>query len=335
MYTDIEDTVNTYFQEEERDDRGSLEDEITPSHNGSYNNPNTDPDLKIYLREIGKIPLLNRKKEQEYAKRIARGDEEAKTKMIEANLRLVVNIAKKYANCGLPILDLIQEGNLGLMKAVNKFDLKYGCKFSTYSIWWIRQGITKALADQGKTIRIPVHTQDTIRLLIKQKKRLIKEGIDPDYKTLAELTGIKEKRIHELLGQYIPRETESLASPVGEQENICLIYYIEDKNTPSALYKIILKEVIEDFRKAIEHFPYREKDIICMRYLGLRYNEFKNNGNEFKEPKTLKEVGEYFGLSRERIRQLQNKVLSDFRFYFIKDGGYQEKPLSLFKKNSF
>ncbi|MGA1868628.1 MAG: sigma-70 family RNA polymerase sigma factor [bacterium] len=287
----------------------------TGSENGDKASE-TDYDIKIYLREIAKVPLLSREKEMEYARRISEGDNEAKIKLTKANLRLVVNIAKRYINCGLPFLDLVQEGNLGLMKAVEKFDVKRECKFSTYAIWWIRQGITRALADKARTIRIPVHTMDAIKLLIKHHQRLLQENKrEPNLQELAKSMGVSVKKIQELLN--VIKNPISMEQPMAEFGNYSIVDYIEDKQCVSALDKIINDNLRDQIQKVLHTLTEREKSVIEMRF-GL-------SGS--LEEKTLEEVGDYFKLSRERIRQIQHKAMAR-----LKDPG-RLKPLYDFVRN--
>ncbi|MGA1824349.1 MAG: sigma-70 family RNA polymerase sigma factor, partial [bacterium] len=191
--------------------------------------------VKIYLREIANVPLLSREQEREYAERIAKGDEKAKSQMAKANLRLVVNVAKKYANRGLPLLDLIQEGNIGLIKAIEKFDIRYDCKFSTYAIWWIRQKISRALAQKSRTIRVPVHTIETINSLIKIRDKLRQENIkEPNTRDLAKCVGMSEEKVEELLTLIKNPISAEQPIPDCENNNYSIIDYLEDKQTMSA-----------------------------------------------------------------------------------------------------
>ena len=261
----------------------------------------TDNDIKIYLREIAKVSLLSRKEEKEYALRIAKGDRQAKSEMIKANLRLVVNVAKKYINCGLPFLDLIQEGNLGLMKAVDKFDVDRKCKFSTYAIWWIRQGVTRAIAEKSQTIRVPVHTMDAVKSLLKHRQKFLQSNHrEPDINELAEFMNIPVKKVREL--KNIIKNPISIEEPISEFGNYNIIDYIEDKQYVSALNKIINENLKDQINKVLSTLPEREKNVIEMRF-----------GIGFSGAKTLNEVGDRFHLSRERVRQLQQRAISKLK----------------------
>ncbi|MGA1826174.1 MAG: RNA polymerase sigma factor RpoD/SigA [bacterium] len=275
----------------------------------------TDNDIKIYLREIAKASLLSRKEEKEYALRIAKGDQHAKSEMIKANLRLVVNVAKKYINCGLPFLDLIQEGNLGLMKAVDKFDANRKCKFSTYAIWWIRQGITRAIAEKSQTIRVPVHTMDAVKSLLKQRQKFLQSNHrEPDSNELAEYMHIPVKKVQEL--KNIIKNPISIEEPISEFGNYNIIDYIEDKQYVSALHKIIDENLKNQIHKVLNTLSERERNVIEMRF-----------GIGFSGEKTLNEVGNKFHLSRERVRQLQQRAISKLK------EPERQKPLYDFFKN--
>ncbi|MGA1824033.1 MAG: RNA polymerase sigma factor RpoD/SigA [bacterium] len=257
--------------------------------------------LKIYLEEIAKVPLLSREKEREYAEKIARGDTEAKSDLARANLRLVVSTARKFLNCGLSFLDLIQEGNIGLMRAVEKFDLRYECKFSTYAIWWIKQAITRALANTTRTVRIPLHTLEALNLLKKRQERFIKDNQrTPNDIDMAEAMGISIKRVHELLN--LINNTISIEEPVFESSDFSIIDYIEDKHTVSPLDEAINHNLRERIQYVFLSLTKAEKEVIELRY-GI------GNSGE----KTLSEVGEYLMLSRERIRQIQQQAIIKLR----------------------
>jgi RNA polymerase primary sigma factor len=258
---------------------------------------NIDDSVKMYLRDIGKVPLLTATEELDLAKRIEQGDDEAKKHLINANLRLVVSIAKRHVGRGMQFLDLIQEGNLGLMKAVDKFDYTKGFKFSTYATWWIRQAITRSLADQARTIRIPVHMVETINKLTKVSRTLLQKlGREPTQAEVAEAMGITESKVAEI--QKIAQDPVSLETPIGEEDDSHLGDFIEDKSTASQLDIAegrMLKEEIEDILATLAP---REAMVLILRY-GLRDNR----------PRTLEEVGKVFNVTRERIRQIEAKAL--------------------------
>ncbi|MCS7240968.1 MAG: sigma-70 family RNA polymerase sigma factor [Candidatus Bipolaricaulota bacterium] len=259
--------------------------------------------IRTYFDEIARVPLLTKEEEVELAKRIEAGDEEAKKKLAEANLRLVVSIAKKYRGCGLPFLDLIQEGNLGLMKAVEKFDWRKGYKFSTYATWWIRQAILRAITNRSRTIRVPTHINELIRKIHEAEREHIKEhGAGPTLEELAEELDttvdniVKAKRT----AQY----TASLDTPIGyDEEGAVLGDFIEDEDAISPTHETFRELLIQEIRKALkERLTPRERRVLELRY-GL-------DGNP---PKTLDEVGEIFGISRERVRQIQKEALEKLR----------------------
>jgi RNA polymerase primary sigma factor len=260
----------------------------------------SDP-VKLYLQEIGKIPLLTREQEVELAKRVAEGDEKARDALINANLRLVVSIAKKYIGRGLSFLDLIQEGNLGLMKAVEKFDWTKGYKFSTYATWWIRQAITRAIADQARTIRIPVHMIETVRELQRVKKELIQEkGEVPDQETLAQELGMPLEKIKRV--ENVSQFTSSLERPIGEDEEDSLGDLIPDEHAPSPTKEAYKQFMMEELEKALNQLSPRERDILILRY-----------GIKDGHPRTLKEVAGEFNITRERVRQIEIKALDKLK----------------------
>lgn len=260
-----------------------------------------DDSVKIYLKDIGKVPLLKPEEEIELAKRMEKGDEAAKAKLAEANLRLVVSIAKRYVGRGMQFLDLIQEGNIGLMKAVEKFDYTKGFKFSTYATWWIRQGIVRAIADQARTIRIPVHMVETINKHIRVSRQLLQKlGREPTPAELAEELGITEERVMEI--QKIAQDPVSLETPIGEEEDSHLGDFIEDHGVESPTERAetnILKEQIE---QVLNTLTPREEMVLKLRY-----------GLEDSHPRTLEEVGKEFNVTRERIRQIEAKALRKLR----------------------
>ena len=259
-----------------------------------------DP-VRMYLKEIGKVPLLSAEEEIELAKRMAEGDEDAKKRLAEANLRLVVSIAKRYVGRGMLFLDLIQEGNLGLIKAVEKFDYRKGYKFSTYATWWIRQAITRAIADQARTIRIPVHMVETINKLIRVSRQLLQElGREPTPEEIAEEMHMSVERVREIL--KISQEPVSLETPIGEEEDSHLGDFIQDDNVPvpaDAAAFTMLKEQLEDVLSTLTD---REQKVLRLRF-----------GLDDGRARTLEEVGKEFNVTRERIRQIEAKALRKLR----------------------
>lgn len=260
-----------------------------------------DDPVRMYLKEIGRVPLLSAEEEVELAMRMEQGDEEAKRRLSEANLRLVVSIAKRYVGRGMLFLDLIQEGNLGLIKAVEKFDFRKGFKFSTYATWWIRQAITRAIADQARTIRIPVHMVETINKLIRIQRQLIQElGRDPSPEEIAKEMDIPTERVREIL--KISQEPVSLETPIGEEEDSHLGDFIEDEDAlapAEAASFFLLKEQLDDVLCTLTA---REKKVLQLRF-----------GLEDGRSRTLEEVGQEFGVTRERIRQIEAKALRKLR----------------------
>ena len=259
-----------------------------------------DP-VRMYLKEIGKVPLLSAEEEIELAKRMELGDQEAKKRLAEANLRLVVSIAKRYVGRGMLSLDLIQEGNLGLIKAVEKFDYRKGYKFSTYATWWIRQAITRAIADQARTIRIPVHMVETINKLIRVSRQLLQElGREPTPEEIAAEMNMPVERVREIL--KISQEPVSLETPIGEEEDSHLGDFIQDDNVPvpaDAAAFTLLKEQLEEVLGTLTE---REQKVLTLRF-----------GLEDGRARTLEEVGREFNVTRERIRQIEAKALRKLR----------------------
>lgn len=261
----------------------------------------SDDSVRMYLREIGRIPLLNTEDEIKLAKRIEKGDQLAKRMLAEANLRLVVSIAKKYIGRGLSLLDAIQEGNTGLMRAVEKFDYKKGYKFSTYATWWIRQAITRAIADQARTIRIPVHMIETINKLIRTQRQLVQDlGREPSPEELAHEMGIEVDKVEHII--KISQETVSLESPVGEESDSKLGDFIEDDKNLSPEENAIYQLLKGDVNRFLEVLSPREQKVLKMRF-----------GLETGRTHTLEEVGKEFGVTRERIRQIEAKSLQKLK----------------------
>lgn len=259
-----------------------------------------DP-VRMYLKEIGKVPLLSAEEEIELAQRMEEGDEEAKKRLAEANLRLVVSIAKRYVGRGMLFLDLIQEGNLGLIKAVEKFDYRKGYKFSTYATWWIRQAITRAIADQARTIRIPVHMVETINKLIRVSRQLLQElGREPLPEEIAEEMNLPVERVREIL--KISQEPVSLETPIGEEEDSHLGDFIQDDNVPvpadAAAFTLLKEQLVEVLGTLTE----REQKVLRLRF-----------GLDDGRARTLEEVGKEFNVTRERIRQIEAKALRKLR----------------------
>ena len=306
---DFETIESTDFDEVDSDDEFS-ENEIDDSEVDKLlqtdlakmaESMDVDEPIKMYLREIGQIPLLSFDEETEYAKKVLEGDEEAKQKLIEANLRLVVSIAKKHTNRGLKMLDLIQEGNMGLMKAVEKFEYEKGFKFSTYATWWIRQAITRAIADQGRTIRIPVHMIETINKIKKESRIILQEtGKEPTAEELSKKLELPVDKVKNIL--EMNQDPISLETPVGSEEDSELGDFVEDDkflNPYDATTRVLLKEQLDEILKTLNE---REEMVLRYRY-GL------DDGSQ----KTLEEVGKIFNVTRERIRQIDVKALRKLR----------------------
>lgn len=260
-----------------------------------------DDPVRMYLKEIGKVPLLSADEEVELAKRIENGDEEAKKKLCEANLRLVVSIAKRYVGRGLLFLDLIQEGNLGLIKAVDKFDYTKGYKFSTYATWWIRQAITRSIADQARTIRIPVHMVETINKLIRVSRQLLqKYGREPTPEEISKEMGITVDKVREI--QKIAQEPVSLETPIGEEEDSHLGDFIPDDDVPAPVDAAAFSMLKEQLVEVLDTLTEREKKVLTLRF-----------GLDDGRSRTLEEVGKEFDVTRERIRQIEAKALRKLR----------------------
>ena len=260
-----------------------------------------DDPVRMYLKEIGHVPLLTAEEEVALAQRMEAGDEEARHRLEEANLRLVVSIAKRYVGRGMLFLDLIQEGNLGLLKAVEKFDYSKGYKFSTYATWWIRQAITRAIADQARTIRIPVPMVETLNKLVRISRQLLQElGRDPRPEEIAKEMGISVARVHEIM--KIAQEPVSLETPIGEEEDSHLGDFIEDEAAPAPAEAASFMLLREQLEEVLETLTDREKNVLRLRF-----------GLEDGRSRTLEEVGQSFGVTRERIRQIEAKALRKLR----------------------
>ncbi len=291
----------------ESDDMPNLQDVAKEEEEFDLNDLSVPPGIKIndpvrmYLKEIGRVPLLSAENEIELAKKIETGDEEAKRRLAEANLRLVVSIAKRYVGRGMLFLDLIQEGNMGLIKAVEKFDYEKGYKFSTYATWWIRQAITRAIADQARTIRIPVHMVETINKLIRVQRQLLQDlGREPTPEEVSAEMDLTPEKVREIL--KIAQEPVSLETPIGEEDDSHLGDFIEDQEalapSDAAAYEL-LKEQLED---VLDTLTDREENVLRLRF-----------GLDDGRTRTLEEVGKVFGVTRERIRQIEAKALRKLR----------------------
>ncbi len=262
---------------------------------------NLEDPVRMYLKEIGKVPLLTAEEEIELAKRMEEGDEEAKKRLSEANLRLVVSIAKRYVGRGMLFLDLIQEGNLGLIKAVEKFDYSKGYKFSTYATWWIRQAITRAIADQARTIRIPVHMVETINKLVRVSRQLLQQlGREPSPEEIAAEMNMPVERVREIL--KISQEPVSLETPIGEEEDSHLGDFIQDDNVPVPADAAAFTLLKEQLREVLSTLTEREQKVLRLRF-----------GLDDGRARTLEEVGKQFNVTRERIRQIEAKALRKLR----------------------
>ena len=271
-------------------------DDLTPPEGISIDDP-----VRMYLKEIGKVPLLTADEEIELAKRMEEGDVDAKHRLCEANLRLVVSIAKRYVGRGMLFLDLIQEGNLGLIKAVDKFDYRKGYKFSTYATWWIRQAITRAIADQARTIRIPVHMVETINKLIRVSRQLLQEyGREPTPEEIAKAMGISEAKVREII--KIAQEPVSLETPIGEEEDSHLGDFLPDEDAPAPAEAAAFTLLKEQLMSVLSTLTPREEMVLKLRF-----------GLEDGRQRTLEEVGKEFNVTRERIRQIEAKALRKLR----------------------
>lgn len=295
-------TLDIDFDEEPTDDELKLEEmDVDALDDLSFDNMKLDDPVKLYLREIGRVPLLSSDEEIKLAVKISEGDEYAKQRLTEANLRLVVSIAKKYVGRGMYFLDLIQEGNVGLIKAVDKFDYQKGFKFSTYATWWIRQAITRAIADQARTIRIPVHMVETINRLKKVQSQLLHEnGVEPSEELIAEKMDLPVERVREIM--RVAQEPVSMETPIGPEEDSRLMDFIRDEDAlapDEAALKTITNEDIDGVLRTLTP---REESVIRLRF-GLQDGRCH----------TLEEVGSEFNVTRERIRQIEAKALRKLR----------------------
>ncbi len=295
LISDLGDDLSDEFNEKD------VEEEVDVDNVDLLEGIGTEDPVRMYLKEIGTVPLLTAEEELELAKRKSEGDEKAKERLIEANLRLVVSIAKRYTGRGMSFLDLVQEGNLGLIKGVEKFDYTKGYKLSTYATWWIRQSVTRALADQARTIRVPVHMVETINKMSKMQRKLTLElGYEPSIPELAKALDMTEEKVMEIM--QIAREPASLETPIGEEDDSNLGDFVADSNvvTPEQnVESVMLREHIDTL---LEDLKERERQVIVLRF-----------GLEDGHPRTLEEVGKEFNVTRERIRQIEAKALRKLR----------------------
>lgn len=308
MYEELEDNGINFDGDLSAEEMSAIESEVAQFSEADVmvtsleqDGVNVDDPVRLYLKEIGKVPLLTNEREKELAERMMAGDESAKTELVEANLRLVVSIAKRYVGRGMYFLDLIQEGNLGLIKAVDKFDYHKGYKFSTYATWWIRQAITRAIADQARTIRIPVHMVETINKLVRVNRQLLQElGREPRPDEIAEEMGISEEKVREII--KIAQEPVSLETPIGEEEDSHLGDFIPDDDAPApdsmATYAMLKKQLTE----VLDTLTPREEKVVRLRF-----------GLDDGKTRTLEDVGKEFNVTRERIRQIEAKALRKLR----------------------
>ena len=299
----LEDDEDDYYHSDETDESEEIDFDIDHFDTSVGSDVKVNDSVKIYLKEIGKFDLLKPEEEPILAAKILEGDEEAKQRLINANLRLVVNIAKHYVGRGMLFLDLIQEGNLGLMKAVDKFDYTKGFKFSTYATWWIKQAIARAIADQARTIRIPVHMVETINKMTKVQRQLVQDlDRDPTAEEISEAMGgeLTPKRIREI--QRIALEPVSFETPIGEEDDSHLIDFIEDKDNESPVEYTTKRLLKEELDSILTELTDREERVLRLRY-----------GLDDNRPRTLDEVGKEFGVTRERIRQIEAKAIKKLK----------------------
>ncbi|WP_211295698.1 RNA polymerase sigma factor RpoD [Planifilum fimeticola] len=293
---DDEDILFSHEEESTGEDSELLDDDLSVPPGVKINDP-----VRMYLKEIGRVPLLTAEEEVELAKRIEQGDEEAKRRLAEANLRLVVSIAKRYVGRGMLFLDLIQEGNMGLIKAVEKFDYRKGYKFSTYATWWIRQAITRAIADQARTIRIPVHMVETINKLIRVSRQLLQElGREPTPEEIAKEMNLSPEKVREIM--KIAQEPVSLETPIGEEDDSHLGDFIPDDDIQAPADAAAYELLKEQLKEVLDTLSDREENVLRLRF-----------GLDDGRTRTLEEVGKVFGVTRERIRQIEAKALRKLR----------------------
>ena len=290
--------------DEEAEELGDLtEEEAFLEHLDVTIDHSVDDPVRMYLREIGRVPLLTMQQEVDLAKLVEKKDVEAKRQLTEANLRLVVSIAKRYMGRGLLFLDLIQEGNLGLIRAVEKFDYRRGYKFSTYATWWIRQAVTRAIADQARTIRVPVHAVETINKLNRVQRELLqKNGREPNVEEIAAALGLTPFKVVEI--QKAAQDPVSLETPVGDEDDSELGDFIEDHDADEPLEEVFRQIRREELFRVLESLPTRERKVLELRF-----------GLKGERPRTLEEVGDRFGVTRERIRQVEAKTLNRLKNY--------------------
>ena len=309
LYEKLEDS-GVAFEDEDfsKDEMTEIENEVASFGSGEgidnfleQEGIGTDDPVRLYLKEIGKVPLVSGEREKELAEQMMAGDESAKTQLVEANLRLVVSIAKRYVGRGMYFLDLIQEGNLGLMKAVEKFDYTKGFKFSTYATWWIRQAITRAIADQARTIRIPVHMVETIHKVSRYSRQMMQEmGREPTPEEIAEKLGMSAEKVREII--KVGQDPVSLETPIGEEEDSHLGDFIPDDDTPSPAEATSANILREELERQLRTLTPREQTVIKLRF-----------GLYDGRTRTLEEVGKEFDITRERIRQIEAKALRKLR----------------------
>ncbi|MBQ9921869.1 MAG: RNA polymerase sigma factor RpoD, partial [Clostridia bacterium] len=309
--------AGVYFAETLEANEASIEEEAAEDEDEdgeTYQSEETASDnhIRLYLKDIGKVPLLTTEMENELSERIVNGDEDAKKVLIEANLRLVVSIAKRYMGRGITLLDLIQEGNLGLIKAVDKFDYTKGFRFSTYATWWIRQSITRAISDQSRTIRVPVHMSETINKILRTSRQLMQEnGREPSYDEISEAIGMSPAKVRDIM--KIAQEPVSLETPIGEENDSHLGDFIPDDDALSPSEAASFNLLKEQLEKALDTLSPREEQILKLRY-----------GIDTGRPYTLEEVGLVFNITRERIRQIEAKALRKLRQYTMRSKKFKD-----------